>query len=136
MKAHASYSVKKWEETTIRETGGPMKITMASVVYQLGGDLEGNAYVEYLMFYRKFDPNDQHKSSARYVGLIHFDGKISGKSGTCVLEDSGTFEAGEANSQLRIAEGSGTGQLERIHGTGSYVANKDSFGWELDYDFH
>ena len=136
MKAKASYSVKKCEEATIREIAGSMKISKASVIYQLNGDLEGTASVEYLMFYRHFDPKDQHNASAMYVGLIHFDGTLSGKSGSCVLEDTGTFEAGQANSQLRILEGSGTGQLDRIYGTGLYVAGKDSMHWELDYSFH
>lgn len=136
MKAKASYSVKKWEEVTIREIAGPMKITKASVIYQLSGDLEGNASVEYLMFYRHFDPKDQHNSSAMYVGLIHFDGIVFGKSGAFVLEDLGSFEAGTANSRLRIAEGSGTGGLKGIHGTGFYKANVDGYRLELDCEFH
>jgi hypothetical protein len=61
---------------------------------------------------------------------------LSGKSGTFVLEDIGTFDGGEARSQLRIVEGSATGQLERIQGTGFYRADKKSFHWELEYDFH
>ena len=88
------------------------------------------------MFYRHFDPNDQHKASASYVGLIHFDGVLLGKSGSFVFEDNGTFEGGSANSSLRIAQGSGTGSLKGIHGTGRYLANKDGFHLELDYNFH
>lgn len=136
LKAKASYSVKKWEEGTYRQISSEMKMTKASVVYEFSGDLRGIASVEYLMFYRHFDPNDQHKASASYVGLIHFEGNLSGKSGSFVLEDNGTFEGGSANSSLRIAEGSGTGALKDIHGTGRYVANKDGFHLELDYDFH
>jgi len=136
MKAKASYSVKKWEEATYRQISPQMKMTKASVVYELSGDLQGVASVEYLMFYRHSDPNDPHKSSASYVGLIHFDGILSSKSGSFVLEDNGIFEGGSANSSLRIAEGSGTGALREIYGTGMYLANKDGFHLNLDYDFH
>ena len=136
MKAKASYSVKKWEETTYRQISSEMKMTKASVLYELSGDLQGIASVEYLMFYRHFDQNDQHKASASYVGLIHFDGTVSGKSGSFVFEDHGSFEAGSANSSLRIAEGSGTDALKGIHGTGNYRANKDGFHLEIDFDFH
>lgn len=135
MKASASYSVKQWQESTVREMAGPMKITKASVAYQMSGDLEGDASVEYLMFYRHFDSNDQHNSAAMYVGLIHFEGTVIGKTGTFVLEDQGAFEAGSANSRLRIAEGSGTGGLKDIHGTGSYQANADGCNLKLEYDF-
>ncbi len=136
MRAKASYSVKKWEEATFRQMSSEMKMTKASVLYEFSGDLEGSASVESLMFYRHFDQNDQHKASASYVGLIHFEGIVSGKSGSCVFEDNGTFEAGSANSSLRIAEESGTGGLKGIYGTGIYRANKDGFHLELDYDFH
>ena len=136
MKAKASYSVKKWEEATYRQISSEMKMTKASVLYEFSGDLLGIASVEYLMFYRHFDPNDQHKASASYVGLIHFEGKLLGKSGSFVFEDNGTFEGGSASSSLRIAEDSGTGGLKDIHGTGRYVANKEGFHLELDYDFH
>lgn len=135
MKAKSSYSVKKWEEGTYRQISPEMKLTKASVIYELTGDLEGIASVEYMMFYRHFDQEEQHKSSATYVGLIHFDGELSGKSGSFVFEDNGTFEGGSANSSLRIAEGSGTGSLKGIRGIGSYLANKDGFHFELDYSF-
>lgn len=134
MNAKASYSVKKWEEVTYREITPEMKLTKASVIYECAGDLQGIATVEYTMFYRHFDPKDQHNSSASYVGLIHFDGVLSGKSGSFVFEDNGTFEGGSATSVLRIAEGSGTGSLKGIRGTGSYRADKDGFRLELDYD--
>jgi len=133
MKAKASYSVKKWEEVTYREIASDRKMTKASVLYEFTGDLQGIASVEYLMFYRHYDPEDQHKASASYVGLIHFEGTLLGKSGSFVFEDKGVFEGGSANSSLRIAEGSGTGSLKGIHGTGRYLANKDGFHLELDY---
>lgn len=133
MKANASYSVKKWEEATYREISPEMKLTKASVIYELTGDLEGIASVEYTMFYRHFDPEDQHKSSASYVGFIHFDGALSGKAGSFVFEDKGNFEGGSAHSSLHIAEGSGTASLKGISGTGRYLANQDGFHFEMDY---
>ena len=135
MKAKASYTVKKWDEATYREIPPDMKMTKASVLYEFTGELQGIGSVEYLMFYRHVDQQDQHKASASYLGLIHFEGMLAGKSGSFVLEDNGTFEGGSANSSLRIAEGSGTGSLRGIQGTGTYLANKEGFRLELDYHF-
>lgn len=134
MKANASYSVKQWEEAAYRQLSPEMKLTKASVIYEFTGDLQGIASVEYLMFYHHFDSKDPHKASASYVGLIHFDGTLLGKSGSFVFEDNGTFDAGAAISHLRIAEGSGTGSLKGIQGTGMYRATKEGFHLELDYD--
>lgn len=133
MKAKGTYTVKKWEETGYQQITPEMKMTKASVEYALSGEIEGKASVEYLMFYSHSDPNDQHKSTASYVGLIYFDGTLLGKSGSFVLEDNGTFEGGSAKSALRIAEGSGTGQLEGIHGIGMYLADREGYHFELDY---
>jgi len=135
MKAKGTYSVNKWEEINYRETTPKMKMTKASVEYAISGEIAGKASVEYLMFYSQFDPKDQHKSSASYVGLINFDGTLLGKSGSFVLEDNGSFNGGTAKSVLRIAKGSGTGQLEGIHGTGIYLADLEGYRVELDYNF-
>jgi hypothetical protein len=135
MKAKGAYTVKKWEESSYQQMAPHKKLTKASVEYDLTGEIEGKASVEYLMFYSHADPNDQHKSSASYVGLIHFDGILLGKSGSFVLEDNGTFEGGTAKAALRIAKASGTGQLKDIHGTGMYLATRDGCHFELDYKF-
>jgi hypothetical protein len=134
MKAKGTYTVKKWEESTYRQMTPEKKMTKASVEYGFNGEIEGRGLVEYLMFYSHFDPKDQHKSSASYVGLIYFEGTLSGKSGGFVLEDNGTFEGGFARSTLRIAKGSGTGQLDRIHGNGMYLADREGCHIELEYD--
>ena len=110
-------------------------MTKASVEYAFSGEIEGMASVEYLMFYSHVDATDQHKSLASYVGLIYFEGSLIGKSGSIVLGDDGMFENGGAKSSLRIAKGSGTGQLEGIHGTGMYLANLEGYRIELDYNF-
>jgi hypothetical protein len=86
------------------------------------------------MFYRHDDPGDQHKSAASYVGLIRFEGRLAGRSGSFVMSDNGMFEGGTASSVLKIQEGSGTDALARIKGTGAYEANKDGFRIELEYD--
>lgn len=135
MIARGTYAVKKWEETTYVQISAEMKMTKAAVEYEFSGEIEGRASVQYLMFYRHVDNKDQHKASASYVGLIRFEGKLSGSSGSCVLEDRGTFEGGAANSTLRIADGSGTGGLGGIRGTGMYLADREGCRFELDYNF-
>jgi len=135
MNAKGTYTVKKWEESAYRQMTPETKMTKASVEYGFTGEIEGKGLVEYLMYYSHVDPNDQHKASASYVGLIYFDGTLLGKSGSFVLEDNGTFESGSAKSTLRIAKGSGTGQLTGIHGNGKYLANQEGFHIELEFDF-
>jgi Protein of unknown function (DUF3224) len=133
MKAKGTGIVKHWEEKTHEQISPHMKMTKASVEYAFEGEINGKALVEYLMFYRYVDPEDQHKSSATYVGLMAFSGKLSGKEGSFVLEDTGTFDSGTAVSTLRIISGSGLGELNQITGTGNYRANQAGHLIELDY---
>ena len=101
MKAKSAYSVKKWEESTYSQITPEMKMTKATVVFALQGDLKGQAEVEYLMFYRYFNAEDQHKSSASYVALMRIVADVKGKEGSFAVEDRGTFERGAASSTLK-----------------------------------
>ncbi|MBE0538945.1 MAG: DUF3224 domain-containing protein [Ignavibacterium sp.] len=134
MKTKGTYTVNKWDENLYEQISSEMKITKATVEYSMSGQINGKALVEYLMFYKYFDANDQHKSSAIYIGLIRFIGSVQGKEGSFVIEDRGTFENGAASSTLQIIAGSGMGELEGIKGTGRYSATQDGAQIELDYN--
>lgn len=136
MKATAVYSVKRWDEHTYQRISPHKKMTRAEVEYEMHGDIDCTANVQYLMYYQDIDDNDKHKSRAAYVGLMKLDGKIGDKSGTFALEDEGEFEAGAANSSLKIIEGSGTGDFKNIKGTARYRADNNKFTFELEYTLH
>lgn len=133
MKAKGTYQVKKWEENVYEQISAEMKMTKASVEYSMSGEINGKTDVEYLMFYKYFSAEDQHKSSAVYTGILRFTGSLQGKEGSFVIEDHGTFENGEAHSTLQIIAGSGIGELKGIQGTGLYSADKNGAQIELDY---
>lgn len=133
MKAVGSYTVAKWQEEAYDQISPTMKLTKGSVEYVFTGEVSGKAFVEYLMYYSNADPNDPHKSSAEYIGLIRFHGSLGDRPGSFVLYDRGTFGDGAANSILEIAAGSGTGALQGITGGGTYRADRESYRIELDY---
>jgi hypothetical protein len=134
MKASGTYSIAKWDESAYDNISPEAKTAKASVDYMLSGSIEGKGIVEYLMFYKFYDEKNPHKSSAIYVGLFRFIGKIDGEDGSFVMEDRGSFENGEARSTLSIIAGSGMGKLESITGTGYYKGDKDGVIIELDYE--
>ncbi len=134
MKAQGTYKVKKWEENQYAEISSNMKMAKASVEYSFEGEIEGDAFMEYLMYYKYYDSIDPHKSSAVYTGLMRFEGKLHGKEGSFVIADQGKFENGLAESSLQIINGSGMGELKGISGTGKYSADKDGAQFKLEYD--
>ena len=111
MIAKAEYKPTKWDEKPYETISSDAKLAKTSATFAFTGQLEGNASVEYLMFYEKFDASAPHASSATYVGLIRFDGRLDGKQGSFVMEDNGSFKAGSAESTLKIIPNSGVGDL-------------------------
>ncbi len=136
MKARAASKPTRWDEKPYEELPQNRKLTRAAVEYAFQGEMEGTGTVEYLMFYRHADAADPHNSSAVYVGLIRFSGSVNGRSGSFVMEERGTFDAGAARSTLTILQGSGTDGLAGIAGGGLTTATPASAEWILEYDLH
>jgi hypothetical protein len=134
MKSSASCKPVKWDESTLRQITPDVKTTRASVTYAFSGGFEGEAGAEMLMYYSHVDPDDPHRSTARYVGLLQFTVTLNGRAGSFVVEESGRFEGGVAESSLEIMPRSGTGDLRGIRGRGSFHATKEGAACELDYE--
>jgi hypothetical protein len=127
--AKATFSIKSWDEKTYNEIVGGPKLTRATVTKSYQGDIEGEGKVEYLMMYRT-------AGSASFTGLERVTGGIGGRSGSFVLQHSGTFEDGVAKVILTVVPGSGTGELRGIKGEGGFsVGHQPPYPMTLDYGF-
>lgn len=126
--AKARFAIQSWDEEPIGEGDDRPKLTRASVVKTFTGDLEGEGQVEYLMMYRE-------DGSASFVGLERVVGQIDGKTGTFVLQRTGTFEDGKAKESYSVVPGSATGDLLGLEGDGdSAVGHGMEHPFELDYE--
>lgn len=110
--ANARFAITSWDEKPYYEADGEPKLTKASVVKKLTGDIEGESRIEYTMMYRS-------KESAMFVGLERVVASVAGKSGSFVMQRNGVFENGTATETYSIVPGSGTGDLRDIRGSGS-----------------
>ena len=133
MNAKASCSPTKWDEKPYEQISAASRMTKATVEFAFKGDMDGTAFVEYLMFYELYDEKDPHAATATYVGLVRFKGSVSGKKGSFVAEERGTFKGGAASSALTILAGSGTEELGGISGTGTGSAVQQGAAYEFDY---
>ena len=113
--AHGTFTIESWDEDPYAETDGGGKLTRASVKQSFAGDIEGDGQAEWLMCYR---PDE----TADFVGLQRLVGSVGDRSGSLVLESTGTFDGREAKGPLTVVTGSGTGELAGIAGEGELVA--------------
>jgi hypothetical protein len=113
--ATSKFTIDSWDEHAYHETSGGGKLTRARVTQTFTGDIDGHGEVEWLMCYRP-------DSTADFVGLQHFVGRVGERSGSIVLETRGTFDGKAAKGPLRIVPDSGTDELKGISGEGELRA--------------
>ncbi len=127
--ATATFQVKSWDEKPYNEIDDGPKLTRVSVTKSFSGDIEGEGTLEYLMIQRD-------DGSASFVGLERVVGRVGDRSGSFVLQHTGTFEEGTAKDAFSVVPGSGTGDLHGLRGEGSFAAaHAESYPITLDYDF-
>ena len=131
MKTHAkaTFALNTWDEKPYNEMNGLPKLTRVSVTKTYQGNITGEGKLEYLMMYRD-------DGSASFLGLERLVGSVGGRSGSFVLQHSGTFEGGVATVTLLVVPGSGTGDLRGLLGNGGFaVGHQQPYSITLDYDF-
>ena len=127
--AKATFTVIAWDEKPYNEMNGLPKLTRTSVVKSYQGDIKGEGKLEYLMMYRD-------DGSASFLGLERVVGSVAGRSGSFVLQHSGTFKGGVATVTLVVVPDSGTGDLRGLRGNGGFAAgHQQPYSMTLDYDF-
>ena len=128
-RAKVTFTIKSWDEKAYNEMEGAPKLTRARVTKSYQGDLEGEGKLEYLMMYCT-------AGSASFVGLERVTGNFGGRSGSFVLQHSGTFDDGVAKVILSVVPGSGTGDLRGMRGEGGFsVGHQPPYAMTLDYGF-
>jgi len=127
MHATATFKVESWnEDRTVEAEAG--SIALARVEQALSGEIEGAGLAQWLMCYRP-------DKTADFVGLQRVEGSVGGRSGAFVLTSNGTFDGERAAGEMRVVDGSGTGELAGISGSGSFDAPLGSeASVELEYE--
>jgi hypothetical protein len=127
--AKATFALNGWDENPYNEMDGLPKLTRASVTKSYQGDITGEGKLEYLMMYRD-------DGSASIIGLERVVGSVGDRSGSFVLQHSGTFKGGVATVTLLVVPGSGTGDLRGLRGNGGFaVGHQQPYPMTLDCEF-
>lgn len=125
-KAQATATVASWDEDAYDEAEGLPKLSKASIKYTYEGDITGEGASELAMAYVG--------EEAEYVGLERVTGAVGGRKGTFVTSATGAFKGGVAAHTWKVVEGSGTGELEGLRGSGTFEAPMGSQA-SLTFDY-
>lgn len=95
---------------------------------QYHGDLEGTANVQML-----FAGNPGAKGSGGYVAIEKVTGTLQGRTGTFILQHSGTMNKGEQQLSITVIPDSGTGQLTGLTGKMEIKIVEGKHYYEFEY---
>lgn len=106
------------------DDAGAFSISEVQVTEEFAGDLIGVGSVRFIMV-------NEPEGAAHFTGMERFLGKVGERSGSFILQNSGTLKDGVLRSTWSIIPGSGAEALEGIRGEGGC----DPEGYALDYWF-
>ncbi len=131
--AHAtgSFEVKVTPQTPSHETADnkevPAGLGRMSIDKQFHGDLEATSKGQMLT------AGTAIKASAGYVALEQVSGTLHGRTGTFILQHSGTMTRGAPHLSITVIPDSGTGQLEGLSGAMTIKIADRKHSYDFEY---
>src|ERR1022692_3019602 len=129
MTNHASgtFEVKLSPQKPDNEVSASANLGRLSIDKQFHGDLEATSKGEMLA------AGTDVKGSAGYVAIERVTGTLHGRSGSFILQHSGTMTRGEPQLSVTVVPDSGSSDLAGLAGTLTIrIAEKQHF-YEFDY---
>lgn len=125
---NVSFALKTWDEKPYNELSGELKMTLTKVTYAYQGDIDGESTLDYLMVYRP-------DGSGSFVGLERIIGRVGGRSGSFVLQHTGTFNKTDVDSTFFVVPRSGTGELAGLSGEGEIKLSGHAERYPMTFRF-
>ena len=127
MHASGSFNVKLIPQRADNPETESAKLGRMAIDKQFQSDLEAASKGEML------SAMTDVKGSAGYVALERVTGTLGGRSGSFVLQHSGTMTRGEAQLSVTVVPDSGTGELAGLAGKLSIQITDGKHSYEFDY---
>ncbi|MCA1581665.1 MAG: DUF3224 domain-containing protein [Acidobacteria bacterium] len=126
IRATGTFDVKLDAQTAEERTGG-VAISRMSIDKHFHGDLEGTSKGQMLA------AGTGVKGSAGYVAIEQVSGTLHGRTGTFVLQHTGTMTRGAPRLSVTVVPDSGTGQLAGLAGKMAIRITEGKHFYELEY---
>ena len=126
IQARGSFDVRLTPFPLADSLAGPALGRM-SIAKQFQGDLEGSSKGEMLT------AGTSISGSAGYVAIERVTGRLHGKSGSFVLQHTGTMTRGTPQLVITVVPDSGTGELVGLAGRMQIIIAGGKHSYELEY---
>jgi hypothetical protein len=102
-------------------------LSRVSIKKRFHGALDASATAEMLSAVTEVE------GSAAYVAIERVSGKLHGRSGSFVLQHTGTMSRGDGDLKVTVVPDSGTGELKGIDGTMTIDIVEGDHRYTFDY---
>ena len=116
--ATGSFTMKTWDETPYGVVDGGPKIAHAHSTNTYTGEIAGESSANYVIFYPE-------ETVGVFRGYEQIAGRVGDREGSFVLEHVGSWVGSTVTTSWTVVEGSGTGALAGLSGSGGYVAKHE-----------
>jgi Protein of unknown function (DUF3224) len=130
MSQHAtgSFDVKVTPQKPDTQIARAANLSRLTIDKRFHGDLEGISKGEMLAL------QTEVKGSAGYVALERVTGKLTGRSGSFVLQHSATMHRGDPDATIIVVPDSATGELRGLSGKMKIIVAADgAHSYEFDF---
>jgi len=125
--ANGTFEVKLVPQKPDNKEAESANLGRMSIDKKFSGDLEATSKGEMLSVMTEI------KGSAGYVAIERLSGTLHGRSGTFVLQHSGTMTRGVPEMSVTVVPDSGTGQLVGLVGKMTIKITDGKHFYEFDY---
>jgi hypothetical protein len=111
----STFTVADWDEREL--PGGPHAPRHTATHYAVSyfGEVSGTSTIDLIMVYTP-------GGDVPYTGYEFFEGQVGRRSGTIVFAHSGVYDGDGATSQLRVVDGTATGDFAEAKLSGHWFA--------------
>ncbi|MDN0194213.1 DUF3224 domain-containing protein [Streptomyces sp. S.PNR 29] len=124
------FTFADWKETPVGPADTSPRLAHASVVNSFSGGIEAaGTFCEYSIVYVT-------EKTGSFAGMELLTGRLDGREGSFALEERGFFDAdGTVHCTFEVVEGSGTGELTGLRGSGGFTARQGepSVAYSFEY---
>ncbi|WP_181776861.1 DUF3224 domain-containing protein [Amycolatopsis pittospori] len=111
-----TFATKNWEENIVSGTDGGPRVAYAHATLGYNGLIEGESIVDYLLYY---EGEGYDGGGTTAPGFERIEGSVDGRKGSFVIKHDTGFDTKGVASKFSVVEGSGTGELAGITGSGT-----------------
>jgi hypothetical protein len=127
--AHGSFEVSAEREPPY-DSADDVRLGRTRISKRFEGDLQATSSVEMISA-----ASTQAQGSAGYVAMERVRGTLAGRSGSFVLQHSGTMDRGAASLSVTVVPDTGTGQLAGLRGKMAIKVTEDRHLYTFEYRF-